>query len=673
MPLLYLYPEYNDKGAVSVMNRRVISVVLVCILSSLSICGCGKKDAEIETEEESFLPVDTIGAERGTLVIAETFMGSVSAERELKIYPKTSGEVTKLNVKTGDYVNVGDILFELDDKSAQLDLKSAQNSLNLKQAQVNKELGSDQKLTEQKEWQGLENDSSKVYDKSYSLNKANENYDREKQYLYEAQEKESGAYDDFSKASRRYDKAKGLLDEYEMLQKAEPAFFNVSLAAAAVMTPAAGGPTWEHVSRARSIYERCNGGEDDKLDPAAISVAGVQGLMSARDAAYDKYETTKASREGQEDKVTGAKKAAEEANKALYDGLVTYRQDAENMMMENGAVLNDSKRIKNIEINSQALAVESAKQKLEQYTVTSPISGYVSKVDIREYDNVNTGTVALQIENTDSMTVEFTVTEKVLKNLVYGQEVMIEKDDEGIKGNIIEINEAPDEKTGMFKIKAGFSGNSGILSGTRVTVTLDSYRDDSGFILPNDAIYRSNGQAYVYVAENGVAVKKNVTTGMFDADRIVVSDGLNEGDRIITSWSSALEDGVKIKENAAENTVVINDDTTEDVTQTAGTDSSNVDIDINAENNNTSVSEDTASEGTDSSGERRVRATTVVFVRSAPNKDDNSNKLGKAKEGDEFKVLGADNGWTRVLYNGSEAYIKSEYLTEVKTSDKGAE
>ncbi len=72
---------------------------------------------------------------------------------------------------------------------------------------------SDQKLTEQKEWQGLENDSSKVYDKSYSLNKANENYDREKQYLYEAQEKESGAYDDFRIASRKYDKAKGLLDE----------------------------------------------------------------------------------------------------------------------------------------------------------------------------------------------------------------------------------------------------------------------------------------------------------------------------------------------------------------------------------------------------------------------------------------------------------------------------
>ena len=659
------------------MNIKVLSVALAGILSVLCMCGCQNKNMDVETQEETFLAVDTIGAKRGTLVISETFMGSVSAERELKIYPKTSGEVTRLNVKTGDYVNAGDILFEMDDKSAQLDLKSAQNSLSLKQAQVNKELGSDQKLTEQKEWQGLENDSSKVYDRSYSLNKANENYDREKQYLYEAQEKESGAYDDFSKASRRYDKAKGLLDEYEMLQKAEPAFFNVSLVAAAAMTPAASGPTWEHVSQARSIYERCNGGEDDKLDPATISVAGVQGLMSARDSAYDKYETSKSSREGQEDKVTSAKKTAEEANKALYDGLVTYRQDAENMLMENGAVLNDSKRIKNIEINSQALAVESAKQKLEQYTVVSPISGYVSRVDIREYDNVNTGTVALQIENTDSMTVEFTVTEKVLKNLVSGQEVMIEKDEEGIKGNIIEINETPDEKTGMFKIKAGFPGNSGIISGTRVTVTLDSYKDDSGFILPNDAIYRSNGQPYVYIAENGVAVKRNVTTGMFDADRIVVSSGLNEGDRIITSWSSALEDGVKIKENNVENTVVINDGKDVAVTQAGDADTGNnadMNIVINEENMNASASVDTE-DAVDNNSivQSKVKATTVVFVRSAPDKDDNSNKLGKAKEGEEFTALGSENGWTRILYNGSEAYIKSDYLAEVETSDRGTE
>jgi uncharacterized protein YgiM (DUF1202 family) len=65
----------------------------------------------------------------------------------------------------------------------------------------------------------------------------------------------------------------------------------------------------------------------------------------------------------------------------------------------------------------------------------------------------------------------------------------------------------------------------------------------------------------------------------------------------------------------------------------------------------------------------RVAATTTVFVRSAPDKDDNGNKLGKAKAGDEFDVISADNGWTKVKYDDQEAYIKSDYLTDI--SDRG--
>ena len=58
----------------------------------------------------------------------------------------------------------------------------------------------------------------------------------------------------------------------------------------------------------------------------------------------------------------------------------------------------------------------------------------------------------------------------------------------------------------------------------------------------------------------------------------------------------------------------------------------------------------------------RVRATTTVFVRSEPTTDNDGNKLGKAREGDEFTSLGEENGWTRVIYNDSEAYIKSDYV-----------
>ena len=96
-----------------------------------------------------------------------------------------------------------------------------------------------------------------------------------------------------------------------------------------------------------------------------------------------------------------------------------------------------------------------------------------------------------------------------------------------------------------------------LLSGSSVTVKVDSYRDDSGIVVPYDCVYYSNGEPFVYVIENGVAVRKDVTTGMFDEKHIVIIDGVKAGDQVITSWSSDLRDGVKVQvegENSTDST-----------------------------------------------------------------------------------------------------------------------
>ena len=68
---------------------------------------------------------------------------------------------------------------------------------------------------------------------------------------------------------------------------------------------------------------------------------------------------------------------------------------------------------------------------------------------------------------------------------------------------------------------------------------------------------------------------------------------------------------------------------------------------------------------------KTVRATDVVNIRSSSSTD--SEVLGKTSQGQEFtryEVL--ENGWSKIDYNGQEAYIKSEYLDEVN-QEVGAE
>ena len=68
----------------------------------------------------------------------------------------------------------------------------------------------------------------------------------------------------------------------------------------------------------------------------------------------------------------------------------------------------------------------------------------------------------------------------------------------------------------------------------------------------------------------------------------------------------------------------------------------------------------------------RVKAIDVVNIRKSDS--ETADKLGKAAVGDEFDLLEKKgNGWSKISYEGGEAYIKSEFLepSETQQADAG--
>ena len=68
----------------------------------------------------------------------------------------------------------------------------------------------------------------------------------------------------------------------------------------------------------------------------------------------------------------------------------------------------------------------------------------------------------------------------------------------------------------------------------------------------------------------------------------------------------------------------------------------------------------------------KVKATAVVNIRTSDS--ETADKLGKAAVGDEFTLLEEKgNGWSKISYEGREAYIKSEYLEPSETKQAEAD
>lgn len=72
-------------------------------------------------------------------------------------------------------------------------------------------------------------------------------------------------------------------------------------------------------------------------------------------------------------------------------------------------------------------------------------------------------------------------------------------------------------------------------------------------------------------------------------------------------------------------------------------------------------------------GASQVKCTSEnVNIRASASTD--AEILGKTKTGDIYKRYEKmENGWSKIDYNGKEAYIKSEYLEEVESSSEGSE
>lgn len=68
----------------------------------------------------------------------------------------------------------------------------------------------------------------------------------------------------------------------------------------------------------------------------------------------------------------------------------------------------------------------------------------------------------------------------------------------------------------------------------------------------------------------------------------------------------------------------------------------------------------------------KVKTTDVVNIRTSDS--ETADKLGKAAVGDEFELLEEKgNGWSKIKYDGGEAYIKSDFLEPSETVMASAE
>lgn len=202
-------------------------------------------------------------------------------------------------------------------------------------------------------------------------------------------------------------------------------------------------------------------------------------------------------------------------------------------------------------VKSARLQYESAKmaydRQVEYSTVTAPIGGRIESCDVEVYDRVNQSGQLCVIAGEGESRITFYVTQRMMKNIREGDEVEVAKNGETYKGQVSEISSMVDEASGLFKVKAELRDVEEIAIGSTVKLNLVTERAEGAMLVPVDALYYSGGDGYVYLYEDGTAKMTPVEVGLYDSEYAEILSGLTGKELVVSTWSSNLYEGAKIR------------------------------------------------------------------------------------------------------------------------------
>ncbi len=196
------------------------------------------------------------------------------------------------------------------------------------------------------------------------------------------------------------------------------------------------------------------------------------------------------------------------------------------------------------QIGNLRAAVELTKGK-------SPINGIVDEVRIKLGDIAAPSQLmpGVRVVNSTNMIVKGKLSDSYIGKVKAGDKVTVNFPDinKSIETNVTYVGQTVDKQSRTFNVEVRLANPSNEYKANMITrLLINDEIIKNTIVIPQNLIQKNEKGSYVLVAENGMAVKKFVTTGSTYDGKIEIKEGLKVGDKIITLGFSEVVDGQKI-------------------------------------------------------------------------------------------------------------------------------
>jgi len=236
--------------------------------------------------------------------------------------------------------------------------------------------------------------------------------------------------------------------------------------------------------------------------------------------------------------------AAFQAAKTAYNAMSA-------LYAEGAVSLADYESAKSAYASAQAAAT-MAGEAYKNCSPASPISGYITSLNVSLGNLASTGSVAATIADTSSLKIDADISEYLIGKIAVGDDVQIyvgTLGDTAYTGKVTALSPAPAAGGLTYPITITVTDKrSDIKAGMFAEVQIIAESKDEVIIIPSDAVVIKSGRSLVAtIDENNIPTYKEVVTGIDNGEFVEIKAGLKSGEKIITSGQQYISEGQAVK------------------------------------------------------------------------------------------------------------------------------
>lgn len=242
------------------------------------------------------------------------------------------------------------------------------------------------------------------------------------------------------------------------------------------------------------------------------------------------------------------------ATKVDYENAQAQLQTAESALESARASAQSSSistETQRANIQTAQTNLDNTKESLQNTVITAPTSGVITGKNINVGQYISSGTALGKIETISPIYAVIDIRESDLSYVKLGVKAKFKLADDNLKeyeGVVKNIDTAADSDSRVFKCKIQIYNKEGKLKpGVFGNVKITINKTKKAVTVPLKAIGGTEENYYIFLNNNGVAKKQNITIGEIDEDKVEIKSGVQAGDSVICTNTGTLQAGDAVK------------------------------------------------------------------------------------------------------------------------------